>query len=191
MKRDAWLLAFGLLMGLLAAGLLILVSGRPRGQSITLSPPPTPAPLQVHVTGAVNKPGVYALPPGSRIQQAIDAAGGLTPQADVSMLNLVALIEDGQRLHVPSQGGPAEQTADDPATEERSVSISRKININTATLEQLDTLPGIGEITAQKIIDYRSVHGPFPNIEAIMDVDGIGEGTFEEIKNFISISDFP
>jgi competence protein ComEA len=86
---------------------------------------------------------------------------------------------------------PAEQTADDPATEERSVSISGKININTATLEQLDTLPGIGEITAQKIIDYRSVHGPFSNIEAIMDVDGIGEGTFEEIKNFISISDFP
>lgn len=191
MKRDAWLLAFGLLVGLLAAGLLILVSGQPRGKSVTLSPPPTPAPLQVHITGAVARPGVYALPPGSRIQQAIDAAGGLIAQADPSMLNLVAFVEDGQRLHVPTQGEPGESPARAPSTGEKSGEITGKININTATLEQLDKLPGIGEITAQKIIEYRSMHGPFPNIEAIMDVDGIGEGTFEEIKNYISISDFP
>ena len=192
MKRDAWLLAFGLLMGLLAAGLLILVSGRPRGQPVTLAPPPTHAPLQVHVSGAVNKPGVYAMPSGSRVQGAIEAAGGLTNEADPSMLNLVAPLTDGQRLHIPSHADSTEQQSLSPVTGERSPVISpAKININTASLEELDTLPGIGEITAQKIIAYRLAHGPFPNIEAIMDVEGIGEGTFADIEQLISVSDFP
>jgi competence protein ComEA len=202
MKRDLWLLAFGLVGGLLGAGLLFLAAGRPRGAAVQLSPPPTPAPILVHVSGGVVNPGVYALPLDSRVQDAVQAAGGLAPEAVGASLNLAARVKDGDQLIIPTlkpTSPPASSTAQagtggtrfqaplatDPPGQ------AGKININLASLEELDTLPGIGPVTARKIIDYRQANGPFQTPEAIMDVSGIGPATFERIKDLITVEPFP
>jgi competence protein ComEA len=202
MKRDLWLLAFGLVGGLLGAGLLFLAAGRPRGPAVQLSPPPTPAPILVHVSGGVMNPGVYALSLESRVQDAVQAAGGLAPDAMDSSLNLAARLKDGEQLVIPTMrptlppipstiqaetGGTRFQA---PLTTDLPIQ-DGKININLASLEELETLPGIGPVTAQKIIDYRQANGPFQTLEAIMDVSGIGPATFERIKDLITVSPFP
>jgi competence protein ComEA len=198
MKRDIWMLAFGLVAGLFGAGLLFLAIGRPRGPAVQLSPPPTPAPILVHVSGAVVNPGVYALPLDSRVKDAVEAAGGLIPEAISASLNLAAHVKDGEQLIIPTlrptllpipltaqvdAGGTRFQ---EPLATGQPIQAG-KININFANLEELDTLPGIGPVTAQKIIDYRQANGPFQTLEAIMDVSGIGPATFERIKDLITV----
>ncbi len=105
-RAAAWpiagLLAFGIIFALLAAGVIQLVSSQPRGEPIRLLPAPTPEPFVVQVNGEVGKPGVYSLPPGSRVVDAIQAAGGLLPQADVRTLNQAAPIQDGEMVWIPS-----------------------------------------------------------------------------------------
>jgi competence protein ComEA len=202
MKRDMWLLAFGLVGGLLGAGLLYLAAGRPHGPAVQLSPPPTSAPILVHVSGGVVNPGVYALPLDSRVQDAVQAAGGLAPEAMGSSLNLAARVRDGDQLIIPTlrptslpvlsttqaeTGGTRFQA---PLATEQPTQAG-KININSAGLEELDTLPGIGPVTAQKIIDYRQANGPFQTLEAIMDVSGIGPATFERLKDLITVDAVP
>jgi len=142
------------------------------------------------------KPGVYSLPEKSRVQDAVNAAGGFLAEADTNAINLVAHLEDGQQINIPSQivqpNGNALQATAAPftvvasltPTATRSASL---ININTATVEQLDTLPSIGPVTAQSIVTYRQQHGPFQHIEDIMNVPGIGPVTFEKIQNFITV----
>jgi hypothetical protein len=100
--KTWWAIALTAVVSLLAVGVLFLVSRQPRGEGIRLVPPPSPQPLVVHVSGAVLNPGLYQLPPGSRVQDAIQAAGGLLPEADAVALNLAALIKDGQRVPVPT-----------------------------------------------------------------------------------------
>jgi len=202
MKQWMQLLA-AIIVGLLGAGLLYLVTAPPRGNAITLRPPPTPAPLAVHVTGAVVRPGVYAFAPGSRVQDAITAAGGLRPDAHVEGLNLAARLEDGVQIQVafllPTSTAaprvtpkPSTMTTATPASAEITApspapaAPGQLINLNTATQSELETLKGIGPATAQKIIDYRTANGPFATIEAIMEVSGIGPATFENIKDFIT-----
>lgn len=196
MKRDLWLVAFGLVAGLAAAGLIYLASARPRGQPIELSAPPTPAPILVYVSGGVIRPGLYALPVNSRVQDAIEAAGGLLPQANGASLNLAAPMQDGDQLTIATlvptsppvfqvgEGGVRFQVL--PTATLADVQ-GGKININTASLEELDTLPGIGPATAQKIIDYRQANGPFETIEAIVDVSGIGPSTLARIESLITV----
>ena len=136
---------------------------------------------------AVPRPGLYEFPEGARVQDAIDAAGGLLAEANVDALNLAALLEDGQQLNIPYQSGaPTNGTPppEIPATE--APTLVDLVNINTATLEELNALPGIGPTTAQKIIDYRDENGAFSTIEDIMNVSGIGPATFEEIRNLIT-----
>lgn len=190
--KTGWILIFGVLCGLLAAGLILLVSSPPRGVPVSLLPPPSPLPLGVHVGGSVAQPGLYSLPPGSRVQDALQAAGGLLPGADVQTLNLAAYVQDGQKLWVPpkaptplplppgvSQATPAAQPA---------VQISNGlVNINTASLAELDTLPGIGPVIAQRIIDYRTKNGPFAMIEDIQKVSGIGPVTYAKLKDLITV----
>lgn len=190
--RTAWNISFGILIGLLTAAILWMLSSPPRGKAITLSAPPSPKPLMVHISGAVLQPGVYALPAGSRIQDGIQAAGGLGPEADTSLLNLAALVQDGERVYVPSQ------TFTTPAppitrsyTPQETTTAGGLININTASLGELESLPGIGPTLAQRIIEYRVTHGPFTTIEAIQDVAGIGPARYEQIKNLISVVDIP
>lgn len=182
----AWPIGLGALIGLLAAGILLLVSSAPRGEAIRLSPPPTASPLVVDVRGAVTQPGVYELPLGSRVQDAIQAAGGALPEADLAGLNLAAPLEDGAAIRVPEQA-----EAQSPPSRSGGVTIPEVpgslININTATQEALESLPGIGPALAQRVIAYREANGPFPSIEAIQNVSGIGPGIFEKIKDLITV----
>jgi competence protein ComEA len=200
MKRDLWILAFGVVIGLCAAGVLYMISGHPRGQPVQLLPPPTPAPIMVSISGGVSQPGLYALPIDSRVQDAIQAAGGLVPEANGITLNLAARLEDGDQLIIPTlaptrspvaqiEAGGVRAQATPPAglpTSSSSIQTTL-ININTASLEELDSLPGIGPATAQKIIDYRTTSGPFETIESIIEVDGIGPVTYARIKDLISV----
>jgi len=203
---------YGLLMGLLATGVLLVMARRPAGHPVQLLPLPTAVPLRIHVTGAVMNPGVYALPRGSIVQDAINAAGGPTERADLSQRNLAQLLVDGDQVIVPELPptatprpptptlaptitvGPGTPTptpqptaTEIPTSAAASDAPGRLVNINTATLEELDTLPGIGPAIGQRIIDYRTTNGPFETKEEIMNVRGIGPVIFEQIKDLITI----
>ncbi len=150
----------------------------------------------VHITGAINKEGVYTLDENSRISDAVNLAGGLREDADTSKINLAYKLEDGMKINIPSINDEntlitseigIENNNQIDETKNKDTS-NKKININTATKEELDTLPGIGESTAQKIINYRKENGKFSSIEEIKEVKGIGESKFENIKELICIN---
>jgi len=199
MKISWWQLIYGILIGLLTGGTLWLVTSPPRGEAVRLLPPPTSPPIVVHVSGAVAQPGIYHLPAQARVQDAIESAGGLLPGADEHALNLAAFLEDGQKLHLPHQEQlptPKAPTAAQPppaqvisSTAAADVASHQLININTASLEELVTLPGIGPDKAGKIIAHREEYGPFEDITAIQEVSGIGPATFERIKELITVVD--
>lgn len=136
----------------------------------------------VHVSGNVKNTGVYKLPKGARVHQAIDLAGGPTEEGDLDKLNLAQIIQDGQKITVPSIND--EQSYVD----EYQSNSSGKININTATKETLETLIGIGPAKANAIIDYRLKNGSFDTIEDIQKVAGIGPATFNQIKDQIIVN---
>jgi len=194
MMKQALYVLMGVLAGFILAGALLYVMRAPAGEPIALEPAPTERPIAVHIVGAVPRPGLYEFPDGARIQDAIDAAGGLLAVADESSLNLAAPLTDGQQLNIPFKAG-AELTPavfSTPAVEAEfptpaSDTSQDLVNLNTATVEELDALPGIGPTTAQKIIDYREENGPFIDIEEIMQVSGIGLSTFENIKDLITV----
>ena len=131
----------------------------------------------VHVCGFVKHPGVYELPIGSRIYQAIEKAGGFRKQADTTGLNQAELLDDGVQIYIPSKA----------ETKKNSESISSKVNINTASKEELMTLTGIGEAKAEAIIAYRDKHGKFKKIDDIMNISGIKEGMFAKIEGDITV----
>jgi competence protein ComEA helix-hairpin-helix repeat region len=192
MKNVLYVL-LGVMAGFVLAGVLVFVSRAPSGEPIILQPAPTAAPIAVHVIGAVPRPGLYEFPEGARVQDAIDAAGGMLAEANADALNLAALLEDGQQLDIPYKDGsePTNNTStfDLPssATDTPANNADEDlININTASLEELDSLPGIGPTTAQKILDYRDENGPFSTIEDIMNVSGISPATFEDIQDLIT-----
>lgn len=200
--KNWWFVALGVILGLLSAGVILLASAPPRGQDITLLPPPSPIPFQVQISGAVQHPGVYELAPGSRLQDAIDLAGGFTIDANKLTLNLAAHLEDGVRVDVPYQNPDSFQTAKeqdlpkDEAVQPRATSTPSEyhtdlININTADQSSLETLSGIGPVIASRIIDFRDQNGPFSNIIEIQKVSGIGPATFDKIKDHITVGDQP
>ena len=179
----------GILTGILATGLLMLAIRRPAGEPIQLDVPPTAAPLQVYIAGAVNRPGVYPFPPGSRIDSAILAAGGLLDQADPGSLNLAAPLRDGDRVWVPARTTPTPAASTDliPAASQVTPSADHPLNINTASQAELDLLPGIGEVKAAAIIAYREAHGSFLALEDLLDVPGITPSLFDGIKDLITL----
>ncbi len=197
--KKWWWIAFGGLCSLLAAALLYWIALPPRGDPIRLLPAPTQSPYEVYVVGAVAQPGVYALPPGSRVKDAVQSAGGLLKEADAEAINLAALLMDGDRIRVPTQKAPSPSR---PVSTSSGASVStpnsapgvaltltvtaQLININTATLEELDTLPGIGPALASRIIAYRQLYGGFKAVQDIMNVDGIGPAIFSKIKDLIT-----
>lgn len=155
----------------------------------------TPAPVRVYVTGAVQNSDVYFLPPGSIVKDAIEVAGGLTADADPVRINQALELVDQQQIHVPKRDEenpppPVQNGQPNPtsASSPKPSASGGVINLNTATLEQLDTLPGIGPAIAQRIIDYRDSVGGFTTVEEITQVSGIGSSTFARIKGSITIN---
>lgn len=155
--------------------------------------------IVIHITGEVKKEGVIYLEEGARIIDAIKEAGGETKQADLSQVNLAYELQDGQKIYIPNKNEKITEYIVDNSNENlmnnqntnKSDSGSNdkniKININTATLAELDNLPGIGPSTAQKIIEYREKNGKFKKIEDIQNVKGIGEAKYEDIKEKITV----
>jgi competence protein ComEA len=150
---------------------------------------PTPALVVIYVSGAVVRPDVYALAEGSRVKQAVEAAGGFTANADRDRVNLAAGLADGEQLYVPRVGEavPATVAAPRPTPRAQSTGPAGPVNINTASLVELDTLPGIGPALAQRIIDDRTANGPFQSPEDIKRVHGIGDALYEQIKGLIVV----
>ena len=143
------------------------------------------APLVVHVDGAVAAPGVYELPAGSRANDAVLVAGGVVEGADTSSINLAAPLADGEKVHVPLAGeaSPAPSAGAGAAPEQAS----GPVNLNTAGVEELDALPGVGEATARAIIEDRERNGPFSSPEDLMRVSGIGEKKFEKLEAMVCV----
>jgi len=183
----------GILLGLLLAGGIWLTARPPQGETVELRPAPTPKPVRVHIAGAVVRPGVYELPEDSRVLDAVEAAGGFVAEADKTALNLAAIVDDAERLDIPYVAGftpEAESGFVVISTGTPSSSLGEGlVDINTASLEELDSLPGIGPTTAQRIIDYRNENGPFGSIEDIVNVSGIGPATYEELKDLITVGE--
>lgn len=172
---------------------------------------PTQESVLVYVTGAVQKPGAYALTAGSRISDVVVLAGGLLPEADTARVNLAERVVDEEHILVPKMGETPAPVAVLPTRSPGRASPTRaaapaatrpparptqpkpetlpgsKVNINTATATQLETLPGIGPSLSQKIVDFRAAHGPFATPEDIMLVPGIKEGVFGKIRDYISV----
>ena len=182
----------------------LFVSRQPSGQPIEIASPPTalptatPAPtstrgpLRVDVSGAVRSPGVYSLPAGAIVADALAAAGGPATEADLDRLNKATPLQDGMQVHVPrvAQAGPTPptlSTAAAPAaaspTKSAGGAATHLININTATLEELDTLPGVGPATAQKIVEGR----PYAAVDDLLRVKGIGQATFEKLRDLVTV----
>ncbi len=193
--QDRWLQYRGYIFLSLAwallSGLFMFTMRRPLGTPIELIPPPTPtatptpSPIRVYVSGAVHSPDVYELPAGAIVRDAIQAAGGATGEADLSAINLALPLADGMHIHMP-RAGEVTQVAPisgAPSSPSGSETGGARVNINTATLAELDTLPGIGPAMAQRIINGR----PYNKPEDILRVPGIGEATFARLKDLITV----
>ena len=139
-----------------------------------------PAPVYVDVVGAVRRPGLYRLREGARVADAVRRAGGPTPKAQIELVNLAALVSDGEQVVVPRAGaggvvGPA-----------GGGSAGGPVHLNSATLEQLDALPGVGPVTAQKILDFRQAHGAFGSVDELDAVPGIGPARLETLRDLVA-----
>lgn len=202
-QTVTWMLVM-LVSGAVLTLAAINIAGRTEPAPIVIEPPAptstpapttTPRPLRVYVSGAVRHPDVYTLPPDSIVRDLVQMAGDFTSDAATDAVNLALPLSDGMHVHIPAQQDvagalPVVSAPLPPANSLDAAAPTGSgtlININTATLEELDTLPGIGPSTAQKIIDHRATHGPFLTIEAILDVSGIGPAKYEQIKALITV----
>ncbi|MET0694861.1 MAG: helix-hairpin-helix domain-containing protein [Propionibacteriaceae bacterium] len=196
-----------LLIGLLSAGWAVLrarpvaIASTPAGgvtssplrssPTATATPTPAPASIMVHVLGAVKKPGVVTLPEHARVRDAIEAAGGLRREAAPEELNLAQVLSDGQQVVIGTDKAPSGEVRDGGQSSGSNDSSSSgssssddagpKVNLNSASQAQLEELPGVGPVTAGKIVAWREEHGRFSRVEELQEVDGIGPKTFAEI----------
>ena len=149
--------------------------------------------IVVHITGEVKKEGVVYLEEGSRVVDAIKKAGGETKEADLSQVNLAYVLQDGQKIYIPNKNEKISAYTSENMGEniEQNNTTTKKegakVNINTAGVEELDQLPGIGPAIAQRIIDYRNEHGEFKKVEDVQEVKGIGDAKYSEIKDSITV----
>ena len=175
------------------AVLLILVLRHVGGGSAAPAVTPLPAPVRakpgaakllvVDVAGAVRRGGLYRLRSGSRIDDAIAAAGGPTARAQLDSVNLAAPVADGEQVVVPGRGAAGSAAAASPPA--AGSSPSAPLDLNSATLEQLESLPGVGPVTGQKILDYRQVHGAFRSVAELEGVPGIGPAHMAQLKGLV------
>ncbi len=155
----------------------MLLTSPPRGDPIVLA---EPANLRIHVAGEVHRPGVYELPFGSIVQDAIDAAGGLSGEASHDRINLAAKLEDGQQVYVP-------EVSESVPLSSNPAGSSEKISINTASAPDLERLPGIGPVLAQRIVEYREQNGPYQRLEDLLEVEGIGPSKLESLRDYVQV----
>jgi competence protein ComEA len=149
-----------------------------------------PAPFVVQVAGEVAQPGLYDVPPGGRVEAALRAAGGTTAEADLAQVNLAARVTDGQRIVVPRKAAAVEAgaaTAQRPAPTTRPSGSPGLVNLNTASFAELDTLPGVGPVTAQKILDERA-RAPFTSAEQLLELKLVTSATYERIRDLVTVS---
>jgi competence protein ComEA len=144
--------------------------------------PPKPAQLYVDVVGAVRRPGLYRLDRGARVAEAVQRAGGVARGADLELVNLAALVADGEQVVVPRRGAAGVAAAGGGAP---SAPVG-PVHLNGATLEQLDGLPGVGPVTAQKILDYRTKHGGFDSVDELDAVSGIGPARLADLRPLVA-----
>jgi competence protein ComEA len=151
-----------------------------------------PDEVVVHAAGAVARPGLYHLPAGSRVADLVDAAGGLAPDADPDRINLAAPLEDGRRVYIPRVGEvipPDDPDAGTPGAVDGdgTPSAAEPLDLNAATIDELDTLPGIGPTIAGAIVRYRDEHGPFRSVEQLLDVPGIGDAKLAQLRDLVRV----
>ena len=161
------------------------VSTAPSGGTASAPAPASPSPevvVLVDVAGWVRQPGVYEFTEGARVIDAIDAAGGARPGALLQALNLAAPLADGTQILVPREG----QEGVAPPVSGGAVA-GGLVNVNTATATELEELPGVGEVIAQAIVDYRTENGPFTSVDQLVDVSGIGDATLESIRDLVTV----
>ncbi|MCL3860578.1 helix-hairpin-helix domain-containing protein [Actinotalea sp. K2] len=140
----------------------------------------------VHVVGRVLSPGVVHLPAGSRLADALEAAGGPTPEADLAAVNLARVVTDGEQVHVPAPGeAPPVQQPAAPGAGDQATEAGAALDLNTADAVQLDVLPGIGPVLAQRIVDWRAQNGPFTSVEELGEVSGIGPRLLEGLRSAV------
>jgi competence protein ComEA len=179
------LAAFAVVVALIAA--VLAWRGRPAveplgpvaGEGTVAVPHPSPTVVVVAVSGRVRHPGLVRLPAGARVADAVDAAGGVLPGTDISTLNLARKVVDGELIVV---GAAASAAPGAPGGGGRGL-----VNLNTATLADLETLPGVGPVLAQRILDYRDQHGGFSTVDDLRKVDGIGDSRFAELKSRVAV----
>lgn len=189
------------LVAALVAGWWVL-SSRPQRVAVASAPPPSSAApavsssrpaasaarLVVDVVGKVRHPGVYRLPDGARVADALHAAGGAATGVDLTPLNLARKLTDGEQIAVGVTGAPAGiPAAGGSAAASAGSAASGPIDLNTATLAQLDSLPGVGPVLAQRILDWRTTHGRFDSVDQLRDVSGIGDSRFADLKSLVTV----
>ena len=166
-------------------------SATAQGRTVALKAAPAPPrTVVVDVVGAVRSPGLYRLPDGSRTADAIAKAGGATGTAALEVVNLAAPVADGQQILVPSkESAQADRPGGDTASSDGGTGAGAglKVHLNSATLEQLDSLPGVGPVTAQKILDYRAQHGAFGSLDELDAVPGIGPARLDQLKPLVDL----
>ncbi len=177
-RRRALVLAAAALALLAVAGRMLAGAGAAAEQSAQplVAEPATAAPkLVVHVAGAVRRPGLYRLDEGKRVADAVARAGGATAPADTAAINLAAPLADGMQVVVPRKGPGGSATA-----------AGGRVSLSSATAAELDGLPGIGPVTAQKILDYRAQHGGFRSVDDLDAIPGIGPARIEQLRDVVS-----
>jgi len=185
-RRSALVGAAVLLVVLVLADRLLLGAGA--AQPAQVIPPPAAmttvdARLVVDVVGAVRRPGLYRLAQGTRVADALSRAGGLTPKADRTLVNLAAPLADGEQVIVPVRVSGAGAAGISGGS--GSAAPAGPVHLNVATLEQLDALPGVGPVTAQKILDYRQKHGAFGSVDELDAVPGIGPARLDQLRDLV------
>lgn len=192
----------GVLIGLLAAGLVLLIASPIKGTPITLAPPPsptptdkpqptkTPTPIQVQIGGQVNNPGIYDLACDARLGDLINLAGGLTETADLLRVNFASTCEDGDYFYIPALSEPIPEIASNAPQNVHlngSPAFTYPLDLNLATKEELESLPGIGPTKAEQILAYRDSFGPFTTLEDLLEVEGIDQKTLESLREFLIV----
>ena len=185
MKRLSLIVLAVAVVAAFAGAVMVIVKLPPKqdGFDITL-PSATPSPesaSRVYISGAVRFPGVYSVRDGDRLAQVVEAAGGAAPDADLDVVNLAARVKDEDHWHIPTTGESIQ------ARVTQGSGTSTKIDVNSADVALLKSLPGIGDVKAQSIIDYRDTNGPFSSVEGLLDIRGIGPATLDAIRDLVEV----